>query len=54
MGWIPFALVIVVIVVLAIAMQRRRVSPDSYADIEAGTVSESWLAEQRGHKNDRP
>jgi hypothetical protein len=53
MGWIPVALVTVLIVVIAIAMRRRHASPDSYADIETGTVSESWLAEQRGNKSDR-
>ena len=52
MGWVPFALVSVVIAVPAIAVRRRHISPDSDAGIEAGAVSETWLEQQRGNKND--
>jgi hypothetical protein len=37
----------------AIARRGRHVSAESSADIDTGSVSESWLAEQRGNKNDR-
>jgi len=53
MVWLQLALVVGVIGVIAVAMRRGRVSPGAYADIDVGTVSESWLAEQRGGKSDR-
>ena len=58
MEWLQLALVVglVVLVVLAVATRRpRRVSADSYTDldIDVGTVSESWLTEHRGDRTDR-
>ena len=52
MVWLYVALVVVgLMVAVAIAMGRRPVKPDPYADIDVGTVSEHWLAEQRGSKH---
>jgi hypothetical protein len=56
MVWLQLALVVGLLGVLAVSMRRRRsVSPDSYTDIDidVGTVSEGWLAEQRGSRTDR-
>ena len=50
MVWLQLALVIALMGALAIAMRRRQVNPGDYADIDVGTVSENWLAEQRGRK----
>jgi hypothetical protein len=50
MAWLQLALVVGPMGVAAIAMRRRRDPPDAYADIDVGTVSENWLAEQRGRK----
>lgn len=52
MGWI-LGLVIVVLGVIATVVRRQHISRDANAGIDTATVSESWLAEQRGHKDDR-
>jgi hypothetical protein len=53
MAWLQFAIVIGFLGVLAVAMRRFRASPNSDPDIDVGTLSESWLAEQRGSRTDR-
>ena len=55
MDWLRLALVVglVGVIVIAIAMRHRRVTPQSDRDIDVGTVSEGWLAEQRGSRTDR-
>jgi hypothetical protein len=53
MAWLQLTLVVALLGVLAIAMRRLRVSANSDSDIDAGTVSESWLAAQRGSRADR-
>jgi hypothetical protein len=54
MAWLQFAIVIGFLGVLAVAMRRFRASPNSEPpDIDVGTLSESWLAEQRGTRTDR-
>jgi hypothetical protein len=50
MIWLQLALIVGLLGVLAVAMRRRRVSLDPYPGIDVGTVSERWLAEQRGRK----
>jgi hypothetical protein len=53
MAWFQLALVVGLLGVLAVAMRRLRVSPNADSDIDVGTVSESWLAEQRASRTDR-
>ena len=51
MSWLPLALIVGLLGALAVAVRRRhRVSSDEEDQIDVGTVSESWLAEQRGKK----
>lgn len=54
MLWLQLAVVVGLAGVLAAAVLRRhRVHSDSPHDIDVGTVSEGWLAEQRGSRTDR-
>jgi hypothetical protein len=54
MAWLQLALVLELLGAVAVAMRRvHSVSPNSYPDIDVGTVSENWLAQQRGNRNDR-
>jgi hypothetical protein len=53
MAWLRLALVVGLVGVIVIAMRRRRVAPQSDRDIDVGTVTEGWLAEQRGSRTDR-
>jgi hypothetical protein len=53
MVWLQLALVVGLVGLLAVATRRLRVSPNSDPDIDVGTVSEGWLAEQRGSRTDR-
>jgi hypothetical protein len=50
MIWLRLALVVGLVGVIAIAMRRRRLAPHADPDIDVGTVSEGWLAEQRGSR----
>jgi hypothetical protein len=52
MLWVLLALVVGVVGGIAVAMRRYYVSSDFASEIDAGTVSDSWLAEQRGNKPD--
>jgi hypothetical protein len=53
MLWLLLAFVVGLIGVFAAKMRRRhRVSSDCLSDIDIGSVSETWLAEQRGSKRD--
>jgi len=52
MLWVVLALVVGVVGGIAATMRRYHVSSDSASEIDVGTVSESWLAEQRGSKRD--
>jgi hypothetical protein len=52
MMWVQIAIVVGLLGVIAVAaLRRRRVPPDVYADIDTGSVSENWLAEERGRKD---
>jgi hypothetical protein len=54
MAWLQLALVVALLGVFAIIIRRlHRASPDSCTEIDVGTISESWLAEQRGSRKDR-
>ena len=49
MVWLQLALVVGLLGLLAVTMRRlHRVTPAPKPDIDVGTLSESWLAEQRG------
>jgi hypothetical protein len=50
MDWLQLALVVGLLGVVAVAMRRLLVSPNAQPDIDVGTLSESWLAEQRGSR----
>ena len=53
---LQLAFVVALVGVLAVAVRRLRgVAMDPYPDpdIDVGTVSEGWLAEQRGSRTDR-
>jgi hypothetical protein len=54
MVWLQLALVVGLMGALAAALRRlHSVPPDSHSNIDVGTVSEGWLAEQRGSRTDR-
>lgn len=51
MIWLPL-LALGLVATLARMMRGRYRSGNSDAEIDVGSVSESWLAEQRGSKRD--
>jgi hypothetical protein len=53
MAWLQLALIVGLVRILAIAMRRRNASTRAHPGIDAGAVSESWLAQQRGSRTDR-
>ena len=42
--------VVALVGILVIVSRRLRSTRRAHSDIDAGTISESWLAEQRGSK----
>jgi hypothetical protein len=47
MLWLHLVFVLGLMGAVAIVMRRRHAKPGAYADVDVGTVSENWLAEQR-------